>query len=41
MEFGHGALYVLEWGTHAGGQNDDSGLYRIDYLKPDADKSRR
>jgi len=38
MAFGSdGALYVLEWGTRGGGQNDDSGLYRIDYLEPDAD----
>ena len=38
MEFGSdGALYVLEWGTRFGGQNDDSGLYRIDYFEPDAD----
>lgn len=39
MEFGpEGSLYLLEWGSNYGGAgrgdpNDDSGLYRIDYLR--------
>ena len=34
MKFGpDGALYLLEWGTSFGGQNDDAGLYRIDYQR--------
>ncbi|GAA2360564.1 ThuA domain-containing protein [Dactylosporangium salmoneum] len=33
MAFGpDGALYLLEWGTGFGGNNDDSGVYRIDYV---------
>ena len=33
MEFGpDGALYLIEWGTGFGGNNDDSGIYRIDYI---------
>jgi PKD repeat protein len=33
MRFGpDGALYVLEWGSDFGGGNNDSGLYRIDYV---------
>ena len=33
MEFGpDGSLYLLEWGTNFGGGNNDSGLYRIDYI---------
>lgn len=32
MKFGpEGALYVIEWGTGFGGNNADSGIYRIDY----------
>ena len=32
-EFGSdGALYMIEWGTGFGGNNDDSGVYRIDYI---------
>jgi glucose/arabinose dehydrogenase len=34
MEFGpDGSLYVLEWGSNFGGGNNDSGLYRIDYIQ--------
>lgn len=33
MRFGRdGSLYVLEWGSTFGGGNNDSGLYRIDYV---------
>lgn len=33
FEFGpDGALYLIEWGTGFGGNNDDSGVYRIDYI---------
>ncbi|MEV8513509.1 ThuA domain-containing protein [Dactylosporangium sp. NPDC051484] len=33
MEFGpDGALYIIEWGTGFGGNNSDSGVYRIDYV---------
>jgi PKD repeat protein/glucose/arabinose dehydrogenase len=33
FEFGpDGALYMIEWGTGFGGNNDDSGVYRIDYI---------
>jgi cytochrome c len=28
-----GALYVIDWGTGFGGNNTDSGIYRIDYLR--------
>jgi glucose/arabinose dehydrogenase/type 1 glutamine amidotransferase len=32
FDFGpDGALYLIEWGTGFGGNNDDSGVYRIDY----------
>ncbi|EON75322.1 Cytochrome c551/c552 [Lunatimonas lonarensis] len=32
MQFGaDGALYVLEYGTYWGSQNDDSGIYRIEF----------
>ncbi|TDV53672.1 ThuA domain-containing protein [Actinophytocola oryzae] len=32
FDFGpDGALYLIEWGTGFGGNNDDSGIYRIDY----------
>jgi cytochrome c len=40
MEIGpDGALYVIEWGTNYGGSgrgdpNWDSGIYRLDYLRP-------
>lgn len=40
MELGpDGALYVIEWGTNYGGSgrgdpNWDSGIYRLDYLRP-------
>jgi cytochrome c len=34
IEFGpDGSLYVIEWGSGFGGNNADSGIYRIDYLK--------
>ena len=34
MEFGpDGSLYVIEWGSGFGGNNADSGIYRIDYIK--------
>lgn len=34
MEFGpDGSLYVLEYGNGWGASNDDSGLYRIDYVE--------
>jgi cytochrome c len=33
FEFGpDGAMYMIEWGTGFGGNNDDSGIYRIDYI---------
>ena len=36
FEFGpDGALYLIEWGTGFGGNNDDSGIYRIDYMAGD------
>ncbi|GAA1601719.1 ThuA domain-containing protein [Catellatospora bangladeshensis] len=36
MEFGpDGALYLIEWGTGFGGNNADSGVYRIDYVAGD------
>ncbi|WP_328533448.1 ThuA domain-containing protein [Micromonospora zamorensis] len=36
FEFGpDGALYLIEWGTGFGGNNDDSGIYRIDYTAGD------
>ncbi|TYC21298.1 DUF1349 domain-containing protein [Micromonospora sp. MP36] len=28
-----GAMYLVEWGSGFGGNNADSGIYRIDYLK--------
>ncbi|MDI1466306.1 ThuA domain-containing protein [Catellatospora sp. KI3] len=32
LEFGpDGAMYLIEWGTGFGGNNADSGIYRIDY----------
>ena len=34
LQFGpDGALYVIEWGSGFGGNNADSGLYRIDYIQ--------
>jgi PKD repeat protein len=34
LEFGpDGSLYVIEWGSGFGGNNADSGIYRIDYTK--------
>ncbi|MEU4192129.1 ThuA domain-containing protein [Kribbella sp. NPDC026611] len=34
LQFGpDGALYVIEWGSGFGGNNADSGLYRIDYVQ--------
>jgi glucose/arabinose dehydrogenase/PKD repeat protein len=36
FDFGpDGALYLIEWGTGFGGNNDDSGVYRIDYRTAD------
>ncbi|MFC4588527.1 ThuA domain-containing protein [Sphaerisporangium corydalis] len=33
MKFGpDGALYLIEWGSGFGGDNTDSGIYRIDYV---------
>ena len=33
IEFGpDGSLYVIEWGSGFGGNNVDSGIYRIDYV---------
>ncbi|MEU5942753.1 ThuA domain-containing protein [Micromonospora sp. NPDC047548] len=33
FEFGSdGALYLIEWGSGFGGNNDNSGVYRIDYI---------
>jgi hypothetical protein len=34
LEFGpDGSLYVIDWGSGFGGNNLDSGIYRIDYVK--------
>ncbi|MET0237079.1 MAG: ThuA domain-containing protein [Kibdelosporangium sp.] len=34
MKFGpDGALYLIEWGSGFGGDNADSGIYRIDYVQ--------
>jgi cytochrome c len=34
MKFGpDGALYLVEWGSGFGGDNTDSGIYRIDYVQ--------
>ncbi|MFC4533494.1 ThuA domain-containing protein [Sphaerisporangium dianthi] len=34
MKFGpDGALYLIEWGSGFGGDNADSGVYRVDYAK--------
>jgi len=34
MKFGpDGALYLVEWGSGFGGDNADSGIYRIDYVQ--------
>ena len=36
LDFGpDGALYVIEWGSGFNGNNADSGVYRVDYLKGD------
>ncbi|GAA0388160.1 hypothetical protein GCM10009541_33970 [Micromonospora gifhornensis] len=36
FEFGpDGALYMIEWGSGFGGNNDNSGVYRIDYIAGD------
>ena len=36
LDFGpDGALYVIEWGSGFGGDNADSGIYRIDYVAGD------
>ena len=42
IEFGpDGSLYVIEWGSGFGGNNADSGIYRIDYVgrRPAADRA--
>ena len=44
MEFGpDGSLYVIDWGTGFNGNNIDSGIFRIDYVKGArrADRPRR
>ncbi|WP_052852950.1 ThuA domain-containing protein [Streptomyces avicenniae] len=34
LEFGpDGSLYVIEWGSGFGGNNTDSGVYRVDYVQ--------
>lgn len=34
MKFGpDGSLYVIDWGSGFGGNNSDSGIYRIDYVQ--------
>ncbi|MFJ5262437.1 ThuA domain-containing protein [Streptomyces sp. NPDC088387] len=34
MQFGpDGALYVIDWGSGFGGNNADSGVYRVDYVQ--------
>ncbi|MFR9722361.1 ThuA domain-containing protein [Streptomyces sp. MS19] len=34
MEFGpDGALYLIDWGSGFGGNNADSGVYRVDYVE--------
>ncbi len=36
FEFGpDGAMYLIEWGTGFGGNNDDSAVYRVDYIAGD------
>ncbi|MET0415161.1 MAG: PKD domain-containing protein, partial [Actinoplanes sp.] len=36
FEYGpDGAMYLIEWGTGFGGNNADSGIYRIDYIAGD------
>ncbi|MEE6260404.1 ThuA domain-containing protein [Plantactinospora sonchi] len=36
FEFGpDGALYLIEWGSGFGGNNDNSGIYRIEYIAGD------
>ena len=41
MEFGpDGSLYVIDWGQGFNGNNADSGIYRIDYIKGDATADR-
>ena len=36
LQFGpDGALYMIEWGSGFGGNNADSGIYRIDYVEGD------
>ena len=36
LDFGpDGALYVIEWGSGFNGNNADSGVFRVDYLKGD------
>ena len=36
LDFGpDGALYVIEWGSGFNGNNADSGVYRVDYIRGD------
>ncbi|TBN55448.1 DUF1349 domain-containing protein [Glaciihabitans arcticus] len=36
FQFGpDGALYVIDWGSGFGGNNDDSGIYKVNYTKGD------
>ncbi|MBO4204719.1 ThuA domain-containing protein [Micromonospora echinofusca] len=36
FEFGpDGAMYLIEWGSGFGGNNDNSGVYRVDYVAGD------
>ena len=35
-----GALYVIDWGTGFGGNNADSGIYRVDYISATGLRSR-
>ncbi|WP_125776714.1 ThuA domain-containing protein [Antribacter gilvus] len=36
LDFGpDGALYVVDWGEGFGGNNDTSGIYRVDYVRGD------
>ena len=42
MKFGpDGALYLIEWGSGFGGNNTDSGIYRIDYTQGNRRRSPR
>ncbi|RAW17647.1 PQQ-dependent sugar dehydrogenase [Phytoactinopolyspora halophila] len=42
MQWGpDGALYLIEWGSGFGGDNPDSGVYRIDYVRGNRDPVAR